>query len=60
MDPSTGRVEDASSQGTAWGEGTPPHVVQNKVEAAYAGSELSRGPRRLMDDWMHYLNGRRQ
>ena len=36
------------------------HVVQNKVEAAYARSDLFERRRRLMDDWMHYLNGRRQ
>jgi len=34
------------------------HVVQNKVEAAYARSDLFARRRRLMDDWMHYLNGR--
>ena len=36
------------------------HVVQNKVEAAYARSDLFKRRRRLMNDWMHYLNGRRQ
>ena len=36
------------------------HVVQNKVEAAYARSDLFARRRRLMDDWMNYLNGRRQ
>ena len=36
------------------------HVVQNKVEAAYARSDLFERRRRLMDDWMHYLNGGRQ
>ena len=36
------------------------HVVQNKVEAAYARSDLFERRRRLMNDWMHYLNGRRQ
>ena len=30
------------------------HVVQNKVEAAYAGSDLFER-RRLMDDWAAYL-----
>ena len=35
------------------------HVVQNKVEAAYARTDLFERRRRLMDDWMHYLNGRR-
>ena len=34
------------------------HVIQNKVEAAYARSDLFERRRRLMDDWMHYLNGR--
>ena len=36
------------------------HVVQNKVEAAYARSDLFERRRRLMDDWADYLNGRRQ
>ncbi len=31
------------------------HVVQNKVEAAYARSDLFER-RRLMDDWATYLN----
>ncbi len=34
------------------------HVVQNKVEAAYARSDLFERRRRLMDDWSDYLNGR--
>ena len=34
------------------------HVVQNKVEAAYARSDLFERRRRLMDDWATYLNGR--
>ena len=29
------------------------HVVQNKVEAAYARSDLFARRRRLMDDWMN-------
>ena len=33
------------------------HVVQNKVEAAYARSDLFERRRRLMDDWMRYVNG---
>ena len=33
------------------------HVVQNKVEAAYARSALFKRRRRLMDDWAAYLNG---
>ena len=36
------------------------HVVQNKLEAAYARSDLFERRRRLMDDWMHYLDGRRE
>ena len=36
------------------------HVVRNQTEAAYARSDLFERRRRLMDDWMHYLNGRRQ
>ena len=35
------------------------HVVQNKVEAAYARSDLFERRRRLMDDWAAYLNGER-
>ena len=32
------------------------HVVQNKVEAAYARSDLFECQRRLMDDRTAYLN----
>ena len=35
------------------------HVVQNKVEAAYARSDLFDRRRRLMDEWAEYLAGRR-
>ena len=35
------------------------HVVQNKVEAAYARSDLFERRRRLMDDWAAYLSGNR-
>ncbi len=31
------------------------HVIQNKVEAAYARSDLFERRRRLMDDWSAYL-----
>ena len=31
------------------------HVVQNKVEAAYARSDLFERRRLLMDDWSEYL-----
>ena len=33
------------------------HVVQNKVEAAYARSDLFERRRRLMDDWSAYVSG---
>ena len=33
------------------------HVVPNKVEAAYARSDLFERRRRLMDDWAAYLGG---
>ncbi len=33
------------------------HVVQNKVEAAYARSDLFERRRLLMDDWAAYLDG---
>ena len=33
------------------------HVIQNKVEAAYARSDLFDRRRRLMDDWSAYLGG---
>ena len=33
------------------------HVVQNKVEAAYARSDLFERRRRLMDDWSVYVAG---
>ncbi|MCY3729836.1 MAG: tyrosine-type recombinase/integrase [Rhodospirillaceae bacterium] len=36
------------------------HVVRNQTEAAYARSDLFERRRLLMDDWMDYLNGRRQ
>ncbi len=32
------------------------HVIQNKVEAAYARSDLFERRRRLMDDWAAYLD----
>ncbi len=35
------------------------HVVQNKVEAAYARSDLFERRRRLMGEWAAYLNGAR-
>jgi hypothetical protein len=35
------------------------HVVQNKVEAAYARSDLFERRRRLMNDWAAYLGGDR-
>ena len=35
------------------------HVVPNKVEAAYARSDLFERRRRLMDDWAAYLDGER-
>ena len=33
------------------------HVVQNKVEAAYARSDLFERRRLLMDDWAEHLAG---
>ena len=33
------------------------HVVPNKVEAAYARSDLFDRRRHLMDDWTAYLEG---
>ena len=33
------------------------HVVRNRVEAAYARSDLFARRRRLMDDWAAYLDG---
>ena len=36
------------------------HVVQNKVEAAYARSDLFERRRKLMTDWAAYLNGERR
>ncbi len=35
------------------------HVVQNKVEATYARSDLFERRRRVMNDWAAYLNGQR-
>ena len=34
------------------------HVVQNKVEAAYARSDLFERRRRLMDDWASAIETR--
>ena len=34
------------------------HVVQNKVEAAYARSDLFERRRLLMDDWAQHLAGK--
>ena len=36
------------------------HVVRNQTEAAYARSDLFERRRRLMADWMRYLNGQRR
>ena len=36
------------------------HVVHNKVEAAYARSDLFERRRRLMDDWAVYVGGGRE
>ena len=36
-------------------EVAPAHVVRNKVEAAYARSDLFERRRILMDDWARYL-----
>ena len=36
------------------------HAVRNRVEAAYARSDLFERRRRLMDDWGDYLGGRRE
>ena len=33
------------------------HVVRNRVEAAYARSDLFERRRTLMDDWARYVNG---
>ena len=33
------------------------HVVRNKVEVAYARSDLFERRRRLMNDWAAYLDG---
>ena len=35
------------------------HMVRNKVEAAYARSDLFERRRHLMDDWADYLDGER-
>ena len=37
-------------------EAAPTHVVGNKVEAAYARSDLFEQQRRLMNDWAVYLD----
>ena len=34
-------------------------MVQNKVEAAYARSDLFERRRRLMDEWAAYVDGER-
>ena len=38
-------------------EAARAHVVQNKVEAAYARSDLLERRWLLMDDWAAYLGG---
>ena len=35
------------------------HVVQNKIEVAYARSDRFERRRQLMDDWCAYLEGTR-
>ena len=35
-------------------------MVQNKVEAAYARSDLFERRRRLMDEWAAYVDGDRR
>ncbi len=40
-------------------EAAPAHIVQNKVEAAYARSDLFERRCRLMDDWAAYLERNR-
>ena len=35
------------------------HVAQNRVEAAYARSDLFERRRRLMEDWVAYLDQER-
>ena len=41
-------------------EAALPHVVQNKAEAACAGSDLFERRRLLMDDWAEHLAGKGQ
>ena len=36
------------------------HVARNQTDVAYARQDLFERRRWLTDDWMHYLNGRRQ
>ena len=36
------------------------HVIQNKVEAAYARSDLFERRQRLMVDWTAYFDGGRE
>ncbi len=36
------------------------HVIQNKVEAASARSDLFERRQRLMDDWSEYLDNERR
>ena len=36
------------------------HMVQNKVEAAYARSDLFERRRRLMNEWAAYVDGDRR
>ena len=60
-----GRTASARRSGTGPAEETDhprevieaalAHVIQNKVEAAYARSDLFERRRRLMDDWAAYL-----
>ena len=56
---------DSATHAALISKGVPPasgfvlaHVVQNKVEAAYARCDLFERRRRLMHDWAEYLAGK--
>ncbi|MCY3821118.1 MAG: tyrosine-type recombinase/integrase [Gammaproteobacteria bacterium] len=70
--PLCGRALEILDEARALGDGNPlvhprevieaalAHVVQNKVEAVYARSDLFDRRRQLMADWAAYLDGERR
>ncbi len=49
------RIKELSDHPREVIEAALAHVVRNRVEAAYARSDLFERRRTLMDDWARYL-----